>query len=148
MALFIFFMKLKLTAHMTKVQSGILTHIDWQIEVVQVINIFFYSIHTYIHKYIYIYISLLEKFPRLIWENFVWNIIPQTYLTRAFLNCQLSYSILRVPIITLCYCSDDHKIWHRCQAWCIPHNGNIKFVMSLRLRIYDVMTCILADEQV
>ena len=49
------------------------------------------------------------------------------------------------PSWLCCYCSDDHEIWHRYQAWCVLHNGNKKFVTSLLLHNYDVITCILVD---
>ena len=49
------------------------------------------------------------------------------------------------PSLLCCYCSDDHEIWHRYQAWCILRNGRKKFVVSLQLRHYDVIICILDD---
>ena len=49
------------------------------------------------------------------------------------------------PITTLCYCSDDHKFGTDIKLDVFYTMVRKKFVMSLRLRNYDVITCILPD---
>ena len=45
----------------------------------------------------------------------------------GFLNRQLWGGGGGHPSELCCYCSEDHEIWPKYQAWCILHNENKKF---------------------